>query len=234
MMATKIYEKVNVSLLDNTIIEISSLKLKYLHEFMDAFEKTSQSKNEMETISYLSDCVRIAMKQFYPKIKTVDEVEDSIDLKTMYKIINICSGINLDPDSQESNVEEITENKTEGTSWENLDLAKLESEVFVLGIWKNYEELEECMSLPELLATIERSRELDYDEKKFLAAMQGVDLDSQGEKEEDPWEALKARVAAKTSGIDVLNQNDITSFQGVKAQQAGFGIGMGLDYATDI
>jgi len=51
-----------------------------------------------------------------------------------------------------------------------------------------------------------------------------------GGKQEDPWEAMKARVAAKASGIGTGNPNDIVSLQGVAAQQAGFGIGHGLGY----
>ena len=36
--------------------------------------------------------------------------------------------------------------------------------------------------MPELMATLEVSRELDYTEKKFLAAIQGVDLDGESNK----------------------------------------------------
>jgi hypothetical protein len=93
------------------------------------------------------------------------------------------------------------------------------------------------MSIPEVVATLSAKRDLDYNEKKFLAAMQGVNLDEQtGKKEEDPWERLKARAAARARGEDPDNAqpevNDITSFKGSKAQQVGFGIGMGLDYQT--
>jgi hypothetical protein len=41
---------------------------------------------------------------------------------------------------------------------------------------------------------------------------------------------MKARVAARESGIGNGDPNDITSLQGVRAAQTGFGIGMGLDY----
>ena len=72
---------------------------------------------------------------------------------------------------------------------------------------------------------------MDYQDKKFTASLKGIDLDeASGKQEEDPWEAMKARVAAKTSGIGNGNPNDITALQGVRAQQAGFGIGHGLDY----
>ena len=83
--------------------------------------------------------------------------------------------------------------------------------------------------MPELIATLSSRRDLDYQEKKFLAAIQGVDLDAQsgesrGQKE---WEDLKARVF---SGGTAKDSNDITSLQGINASQAGFGIGAGLSY----
>jgi hypothetical protein len=72
---------------------------------------------------------------------------------------------------------------------------------------------------------------MDYQDKKFTASLKGIDLDeASGKTEEDPWEAMKARVAAKASGIGNGNPNDITSFQGVKGQQAGFSIGKEMGY----
>ena len=83
--------------------------------------------------------------------------------------------------------------------------------------------------MPELLTTLESKRELDYEERKFLAAIQGVDLDkatgaSRGQKE---WEDMKARVFSKGKAQD---SNDILALQGENAKKVGFGIGMGLDY----
>jgi hypothetical protein len=81
------------------------------------------------------------------------------------------------------------------------------------------------------MSILEQKRELDYQDKKFSASLKGIDLDGVSKKQEDdPWEALKARVAAKTSGIGNGDPNDITSLQGVKAQKAGFGIGNGIQY----
>jgi hypothetical protein len=99
----------------------------------------------------------------------------------------------------------------------------------LLGIWKDYHELELSLSMPELMATLEVSRELDYAEKKFMAAIQGVDLDAESGKGkgQQEWEDMKARVFSKGQTSD---SNDILSFQGPKARKAGFGIGMGLDY----
>ena len=76
------------------------------------------------------------------------------------------------------------------------------------------------------MATLKIKRDLDYSNKKFLAAMQGVDLDKSSGKS-DAWEDMKARVF---SGGAATNGKDIIALQGINAQKAGFGIGMGLTY----
>ena len=139
--------------------------------------------------------------------------------------MQIAAGIKIDGKS-ESPVKQQAEDS--GSSWEKLDLAKLEAELFLLGIWKDYEELEVSLSMPELMLTLESKRDLDYQEKKFLAAMQGVDLDkNNGNSSGNKWEEMKAKVF---SGGKAANANDVLALQGVNAQKAGFGIGMGLGY----
>lgn len=89
--------------------------------------------------------------------------------------------------------------------------------------------------MPELTQILVTKREKDYEDKKFLAAMQGVDLDAnskssdgkqRGQKE---WEDLKARVF---SGGSTKDSNDVLSLQGSSAAKAGIGIGLGLDYSS--
>jgi hypothetical protein len=107
-----------------------------------------------------------------------------------------------------------------------MDLAKLESEVFLLGIWKDYEELESSLSMPELSETLNAKREESYNERKFLAALKGIDIDGGSTKqEENAWERMKNKVFNKGG-----DPNDVTSLKGQKAVKAGFGIGMGLSY----
>lgn len=86
--------------------------------------------------------------------------------------------------------------------------------------------MEDNLSMPELTAILKASRDKVHEDRKFNAAIQGIDLDAASEQEEDPWEALKARVA---SGGKAENSKDILSLQGAAAAQAGFGIGYGLD-----
>jgi hypothetical protein len=226
-MATTIYKSEIIHLFDGTELEIMPLKIKYLREFMQAFENVKVTKNDDEAIAALVECVRVCMKQYYPSISgSVEDVEDSIDMPTVYKVLDISAGIRINKKSEEPVKDQAVES---GSSWDDLDLAKLESEVFLLGIWKDYHELELSLSMPELMATLEVSRELDYAEKKFMAAIQGVDLDAESGKGkgQQEWEDMKARVF---SGGQTSDANDILSFQGPKAQKAGFGIGMGLDY----
>jgi hypothetical protein len=232
-MATTVYKTATVSLIDGTEVELSPLKIKYLREFMEAFSLVKTSDNDDEAIVFLSNCAAVAMKQYYPKISNIQDLQDSLDLPGVYKILEAAAGIKINDKSKETvkdqaETQAIAQAKGNGSSWETLDLAKLEAEVFLLGIWKNYEELELQISIPELMATLETRRDLDYQEKKFLAAIQGVDLDkNSGQAPENKWEEMKARVF---SGGKATSGNDVLALQGVNAQKAGFGIGMGLGY----
>ena len=80
--------------------------------------------------------------------------------------------------------------------------------------------------MPELVAILDAKREQDHISRKFMAALQGVDIDK-NKMQPNEWEALKARVYSKGK---TSNPNDIVALQGTAAKRAGFGIGMGLDY----
>lgn len=221
-MATTVYNVKNIKTFDDRVIEISPLKIKWLREFMEIYETLKDSNNDQEAIDLLVECTRICMKQFAPDLSvSSDIVEDNFDLQTVYSILETAAGIIKKEDKDEDIKNNVQES---GTPWSNLDLASLESEAFLLGIWKDYQELEMSISMPELASLLESKRKLEYEEKKFLAAIQGVDLEKNNE-EEDAWTKLKNKVF--NGG---RKDNDILTFQGQKAAQAGFGIGMGLDY----
>lgn len=228
-MATSIYKSKNIFLFDGTEVVISPLKIQYLREFMDAFNMIKETKTDDEAMLVLLECTRIAMKQYYPSISTsIPLIEDSIDLPTMHEILDVAGGIKIGANSDEE-IKVQAQKGDAGPSWEDFDLAKLESEVFLLGIWKNYGELEASLSLSEILAIISSKRDLDYQEKKFFAAIQGVDIDGESSEErgQKEWENLKARVF---SGGATSDSNDVLALQGQNAKKLGFGIGMGLDY----
>ncbi len=221
-MATTVYNVKNIQTFDDRVIEVSPLKIKWLREFMEIYETLKDSNNDQEAIDLLVECTRICMKQFAPDLSiSSDIVEDNFDLQTVYSILETAAGIIKKEDKDEDIKNNVQES---GTPWSNLDLASLESEAFLLGIWKDYQELEMSISMPELASLLESKRKLEYEEKKFFAAIQGVDLEKNNE-EEDAWTKLKNKVF--NGG---RKDNDILTFQGQKAAQAGFGIGMGLDY----
>jgi len=228
-MATDIYKVEYVKTVDDIEIEIIPLVIKYMRQAMDLFSNIGKDSTEEEVLDILCDCVRITMKQYYPPLSnTLEDVLDNFDLNTIYNILDYSMGIKLNK-KEDSTIKEKATSSKEDSSWETLDLVKLETEIFLLGIWKNYDELEKSISMPELITTISSRRELDYQEKKFLAAMQGINLDeetgqSKGQKE---WEDMKARVF---SGGATSDSNDILALQGQNAAKVGFGIGMGLDY----
>lgn len=230
MMATKIYETSFIELTDGTKIKVSPLKIAYLREFMDTFELVKEAKDDDQAIAVLVECARIAMQQYFPSIKTIEDVEDNMNMPTVYQLLDAAAGIKINGEPQEDSDKKQQSVKSQasegGSTWKTLDLAKLESEVFLMGSWKDYEELETSLSIPELMSTLGSRRELDYEEKKFLAAIQGVDIDKNSNKTNE-WEEMKARVFSKGQASD---SKDIVALQGYNAQKAGFGIGMGLTY----
>ena len=234
-MATKIYNAYYVKTIDGKKIKITPLKLKYLYDFMDTFETIANTKNDDEAIQVLVECVRIAMMQYYPEISdSITSIEDNFDMPTIYEILDYSAGIKINKNKEEKNIKTQADDNKEKNDWASFDLLSIESEVFLLGIWKNFEEMEESISLPELINLISTQRDLEYKEQKFLAAMQGVDLDKESGRSQDTkergqkeWEDLKARVFSKGKAAD---SNDILALQGQNAKKAGFGIGMGLEY----
>lgn len=191
---------------------------------METYPAVLQVNNDDEALEILCKCVLVAMQQYAPNtFYSVTDIEDNFDLETIKKIIHFAADAKDDNEKDEGN------NKDNGSSWDTLDIVKLESEVFTLGIWKNFDELESSLCISELITLLTVKREQDYDNKKFLAAIQGIDLDkesgsSRGQKE---WEDMKARVFSKGQATD---SKDVLALQGINAQKAGFGIGMGLDY----
>ena len=73
----------------------------------------------------------------------------------------------------------------------------------MLGHWKNFEELEENLTIAELQAILDAAREKERREQVFLAALQGVDLEKNGRGEHDdldPVERAKMKAKARLQG----------------------------------
>lgn len=83
----------------------------------------------------------------------------------------------------------------------------------MLGNWKNFDELEDNLSYPELTAMVKAKRESEERNNKFMAALQGIDLGKNNTAQDDPVEAAKLRARAKLAGMreDEFKFREVTS-----------------------
>lgn len=105
-MATKVYETVDLELMDGTIISMRPLKISLLREFMKKFDTVAEVADSNEkSMDILVECAQIAMKQYLPDLaEDSARFEDVVDLKMIYRIIEVASGIKLDAEGNEAMV----------------------------------------------------------------------------------------------------------------------------------
>ena len=82
--------------------------------------------------------------------------------------------------------------------------------------------------MPELINTFKAMRKTEDEKRKFLASLQGVNLVEEEQQEGKSFEDVRR----KALGINA-SSDDVLSLQGPMAQEAGFGIGMGLGYSEE-
>jgi hypothetical protein len=84
--------------------------------------------------------------------------------------------------------------------------------------------------MPELIQTFKSMQKSESEKRKFLASIQGVDLnESSNENEEgSSFEDIRRRALGINASSD-----DVVSLQGAFASEAGFGIGAGLGYSIE-
>ena len=96
-MATTVHEPHKIKLIDGTEITLRPLKISLLRKFMKKFEGIAAVVDDNEkSINLLMECVLIAMEQYKPELaKDLAAVEDNIDLPTVYKVVEVASGVPL-------------------------------------------------------------------------------------------------------------------------------------------
>lgn len=128
-MATKIYSSKNLELLNGMSIEMVPLKIKHLHDLMDEFENIKDVKDDMDAVDILVKCAAIAMRQYYSEAKSLEDVENLVDLHMVYEILEYAANIKVNS-KDDKDVKQKTMDGEKASGWSDLDLAKLESEVF--------------------------------------------------------------------------------------------------------
>lgn len=93
--------------------------------------------------------------------------------------------------------------------------------MFLIGSWKSIEELEEHLTLPELNLLLEVTGDKEASKREFLAAIQGIDINKNKDKQDSKFEDVKRRAYAKALGV---SEDRIDSAK-TKAE-TGFGFGM--------
>ena len=83
--------------------------------------------------------------------------------------------------------------------------------------------------MPELIQTFKSMQKTESEKRKFLAGIQGVDLNEEQEQKEGP---TFDDIRRKALGINA-SQDDVVSLQGALAAESGFGIGAGLGYVRE-
>lgn len=72
-------------------------------------------------------------------------------------------------------------------------------------MWKNFDELEDALSIQEVEVLLDASRAQQYENHKFAAALKGIDLDEQsgksGNDDAPTFEDIKRRAEAKARGV---------------------------------
>jgi hypothetical protein len=91
----------------------------------------------------------------------------------------------------------------------------LEAEVFYkVKCWKNFDDLEEHLNLPELDALLKVIREDEKETKVFQAAMQGIDLTKHFDNPiEDKKREIERRAAERIAGsAEAADRQDFAAF----------------------
>jgi len=96
-MATTVHEAQTIKLIDGTEITLRPLKISLLRKFMKKFEGIAAVVDDNDkSINLLMQCVLIAMEQYAAGVDVdLANLEDNIDLPTVYKIVETASGISI-------------------------------------------------------------------------------------------------------------------------------------------
>lgn len=84
----------------------------------------------------------------------------------------------------------------------------MEAEAFQLGIWKNFDELEENLSLDELTLIIGKSRKLKWDQQKYYGMLQGAKFPDDEDEVQKKIREVERRAAVQLKGETAVQQEE--------------------------
>lgn len=100
-MATTVYDVEKIKLQNGSEVELKPLTIKELRKFMTVIQKTAEVSTEDETLTLLIDACAIALEKQLPDlVKDREALEDTLDVPTINRILEVCGGIKMDDPNQ--------------------------------------------------------------------------------------------------------------------------------------
>lgn len=107
-MPTTIYDVLEISLNNGTVIKVKPLTITSLKEFMKVLDKMQNEdvKTEADILDVFIEAGMVCMKTFYPDIATDRQAfEDLIEVPTLMKVLEVAGGVKMDsPNSPLANL----------------------------------------------------------------------------------------------------------------------------------
>lgn len=100
-MATTVYTTEEVQLQDESTVTLKPLNIKNLRKFMKTMESFADAETEDEGLEVMLDASALCLKSERPEFwdndsnKHSESFEDSVDMPTIYKILDVCGGLKL-------------------------------------------------------------------------------------------------------------------------------------------
>jgi hypothetical protein len=95
MAGKKVYEERTYALMDGTEVTVRPLPIKALRTFMETWsqmEKFDKEATEVDLVNVFFECAYIVVSQFNEDV-TMEQLEESLDMKTMEQILELGGGI---------------------------------------------------------------------------------------------------------------------------------------------
>ena len=95
-MATTVYTTEEVTLQNDATVTLKPLPIRQLRKFMVELQKLSKIDSEEEGINVMLALAALCIQKQVPElVANQDELEDALDMPTVYKIIEVCGGVKL-------------------------------------------------------------------------------------------------------------------------------------------
>ena len=100
-MATTVYDVEEIQLQNGATVKLKPLTIKELRKFMVVIQRTQEVTSEDETLTILIEACAVALEKQLPElVKDIDAFEDTLDVPTINRILEVCGGIKMDDPNQ--------------------------------------------------------------------------------------------------------------------------------------